>query len=44
MSDKVDFRTNNVNRDKTGSFEDNREEVIILNLYGHNNRAGKYMK
>lgn len=39
MSGKVDFKTKNTDKDKTGSFEKNCEEIIILKFYGHDNRS-----
>lgn len=46
MSDKVDFKTGSVTRDKEGYFikikgPSHKEERTIINVYAHNNRASK---
>ena len=49
MSNKVDFRTGSITKDKQGYFVMIKgpscyEDRIIINVYAHNNRASKYLK
>lgn len=49
MSDKVDFKTGSITRDKEGYFitmkgPSQKKDITIINMYAHNNRASKYLK
>lgn len=49
ISDRVDFRTKNIIRDREGHYfrvkgSINQEGIAILNAYAPNNRAAKYVK
>ena len=49
ISNKVDFRTENIIRDKENYFivikgSIHQEDTVILNIYALNNRTSKYVK
>lgn len=49
MSDKVDFKTRSITRDKEGYFimmkgPSHKKDITIINVHAHNNRASKYLK
>ena len=45
ISDKVDFRTKKISRDKNGHYNTkDQEDKALLNVYEPNNRAENYVK